>query len=321
MRKINFRKSIAYIGAICGMTFVVGVSQAQALTPIPPPDPIPGSYGLEATKPTEPPKVGATISTPGNGSNFSTSPITVTGICPQGLLVEIYNNNVMVGAVMCEDGSFSIEVSLFAGANEIKARVYDDLNQVGPESNVMTVNYNNTSFTAFGELITLTSSFGRRAAPVGTTLTWPLQLSGGTGPYAFSIDWGDGSRAELKSQALPGDVNIQHTYKQAGIYYVSIMVTDSNGVSAFLQLVAVSSGEADSAVVNGRTSGQGDAKPEILWWPMVVLLLLLLPTYWIGRRSQLVSIRNKMIKERDEYLKEERKKGQAVGSKNVVKNA
>lgn len=301
MSKIKLSQYITYIGVLGVVTLIVGSGQVLAITPIPTPDPAPGSYGLEATKPAEPPRVGATISTPGNGSSFNNSPITVTGICPDGLLVEIYNNEVMVGAVMCEGGSFNIEVSLFAGVNEIRGRVYDALNQVGPESNVMTVNYNNTNFRAFGDLITLTSSFGRRAAPLGSTLTWPIQLSGGSGPYALSIDWGDGSQADLKSQSLAGDINISHTYKQAGIYYVSIMVTDSNGVSAFIQLVAVSSGEADDTVVTGTVDNQNSSKTEVLWWPMVVLLVLLIPTYWIGRRSQLVSTRNKMIKERSVY--------------------
>src|SRR5690606_21109226 len=98
--------------------------------------------------------------------------------------------------------------SLFAGVNELTAITYDDLEQAGPVSNSVKVNYTDTRFTAFGELVTLTSSYGRRSAPTGSPLDWPLQLSGGTGPYAFNIDWGDGSKAELKSQSLSGLVMI-----------------------------------------------------------------------------------------------------------------
>lgn len=275
--------------------------------PIPTPDPKPGSYGLEATKTQPPPKTGATITTPGNGASYSESPITVSGICPNGLLVQVYNNDVMVGAVMCSGGSFSIQVSLFAGTNEISAIVYDDLGQAGPRSNVVTVEYTDTSFTAFGEQMTLTSSYGRRAAPAGDVLTWPLQLSGGTGPYAFSIDWGDGSKPELKSVALAGVVDISHTYKKAGIYQVNITVTDVNGVSAFLQLVAVSNGQVDgSTQTTEDTQAEATATPpEILWIPTAIALVLLLPSYWLGRRSQMVSIRHKMLKERDDYEKKQ----------------
>ena len=103
------------------------VQPVSAITPLPTPDPKPGSYGLEATKTQPAPTVGATISTPGNGASFTTSPTTVNGICPSGLLVQVYNNNVMVGSVMCVNNSFSLQVSLFAGTNELSATVFDDL--------------------------------------------------------------------------------------------------------------------------------------------------------------------------------------------------
>lgn len=290
------------------MTLVAMVQNVSAITALPTPDPKPGSYGIEATKPQAPPTVGATISTPGNGASFDNSPITVSGICPAGLLVQIYNNGVMVGSVICEGGSFSIQVSLFAGINELSAIVYDELEQAGPTSNIMTVTYNDTRFTAFGQLITLTSSYGRRSAAAGTELSWPLQLTGGTGPYAFSIDWGDGLSSELKSQSLPGLVNIAHVYKKAGIYRVNIRVTDANGVSAFLQLVAVSNGKVDATTTGVTdTQGQGGIAVQkiILWVPLIVMLLLLIPAYWLGRRSQLVTLHKKILKERDAYEKKQ----------------
>ena len=283
------------------LAFFVFTQPAGAINRIPDPDPRPGSFGLEATKPQEPPKVPASISTPGNGGSFTTSPITVTGICTTGLLVQVYNNGVMVGAVMCENNSFSLEVSLFAGTNELSAVVYDDLEQSGPASNIVTVTYNDSRLTAFGQLITLTSSYGRRSAPATTQLTWPLQLTGGTGPYALSIDWGDGTPTELRSQSLAGLINIAHIYSKAGIYTVNVRVTDANGVSAFLQLIAVSSGKVEEVV--GETKGVTTII-KIIWIPAVLTLLLLIPAYWLGRRSQLTSIRNKMIKERDSYQDE-----------------
>jgi hypothetical protein len=273
---------------------------ASALTPIETPEPKPGSFGLEATKSQDPPTQGATITTPGNGASFSTSPITVNGICPTDLLVQVYNNSVMVGSVMCVGGSFSLQVSLFSGTNELSAIVYDSLEQAGPVSNTVTVNYTNTNFSAFGSLITLTSSYGRRSAAAGTELTWPLQLSGGTGPYAFSIDWGDGAATELKSQSLSGVVSLAHTFKRAGIYQTNVKVTDVNGVSAFLQVIAVSNGKVDAAT--GTTDEMAN-KPTttVMWIPAAVAVVLLLPAFWLGRQSQIVSLRNKMLKEREVY--------------------
>lgn len=305
--RLKIRRSLLVSAAVF-LALITTAGQALAqVTPLPTPDPAPGGYGLEAVKTKEPPEVGARITVPSNGASFTDSPITVQGICPDELLVQIYNNDVMVGAVMCENGSFRVEVSLFAGTNELKAIVYDEIYQAGPESNTVTVTYNNTNITAFGELVTLTSNFGRRAAAAGTALSWPLQLSGGTGPYAFSIDWGDGSESQLMSRALSGAFNISHVYKNAGIYRINIRVTDANGVSAFLQLIAVSNG-VPTAGTGGTDDTDEAAMRErvvILWIPAAVALILLLPAYWLGRRSQLVSLRNKMLKERDAYEKKQ----------------
>ncbi len=282
--------------ALCGLAYNV-----SAITKIPNPDPQAGSYGLEATKVQAPPKRGATITTPANGASFSKSPITVNGICPKGLLVQIFDNGVMVGSIMCNTGSFSIQVGLFAGKNDLTAMVYDDLDQAGPTSNVVSVTYRNTNLSAFGSLVTLTSSYGRRSANAGTLLSWPFQLAGGSGPYAFSIDWGDGTKPELKSQALAGVVTLSHVYEKAGIYRVNITVTDHNGVSAFLQVIAVSNGKVDGSATADKDTGAKTPKTKVLWIPSAIALILLLPTYWLGRRSQLITIRNKMLKERDSY--------------------
>lgn len=288
------------ITGMCLLALFTFMQPAVAINQIPTPSPKPGSYGLEATKTQPPPTQGATITTPGNGASFSTSPIPVNGICPNDLLVQVYNNGVMVGSVMCKGGSFSLQVSLFAGTNELTAIVYDDLEQAGPTSATVTVTYTDTSLTAFGSAITLTSSYGRRSAAAGTALSWPLQLTGGTGPYAFSIDWGDGGAPELKSQALSGVVTLSHVYKKAGIYQVNIKVTDVNGVSAFLQLIAVSNGKVDGAGANAADANKSDTggTARIMWIPTIVSLVLLIPTFWLGRMSQLASLRNKMLKER-----------------------
>lgn len=111
---------------------------------------------------------------------------------------------------------------------------------------------------------------------------------------------GDGSEAELKSQSLAGLVTIGHTYKNAGIYQVNVTVTDVNGVSAFLQVIAVSNGIVDTTQ-QATTDTPGTVKTEILWIPVIVAVILLIPAYWLGRRSQLVTLRNKMLKEHELY--------------------
>jgi len=289
--------------ALLALGMVLLPVRTHAITPIPDPPPRAGSYALEATKPQPPPQTTATISTPSNGASFTTSPTTITGLCTQGLLIQVYDNGVLVGAANCTTGSFSLQISLFTGQNDINIFQYDDLNQSSPDSNHITVSYNNSSFSAFGTLITLTSNYGRRAADPGETLTWPLLISGGNGPYAFSIDWGDGSSPDLKSQSLAGEVDISHVYKESGIYRVVVKVTDVNGVTAFLQLVAVANGKptgTGTSTGNSGTSGSTTIT-KVIWWPAVVTMILTLPSFWLGRRSELVSLHRRLEREMDTY--------------------
>jgi hypothetical protein len=303
--KINSVRNAKLIAAVVVLVSLGSSQHVHAITPLPTPPPQSGSYGLEATKTQPPPTTGATISTPGSGSTFTTNPITVSGICPDGLLVQIYDNGVMVGAVDCKGGSFSLQISLFSGQNDLSASVFDDLDQKGPDSNHQTVNFNNASTTAFGALITLTSNYGRRGADPGKTLTWPLLLSGGAGPYAFSIDWGDGGKPELKSQALAGEVDIAHVYKQSGIYHVTVRVTDANGTSAFLQVVAIGNGTAKNTATSSSKDKTVATVTKILWLPAVICLLLLIPAYWLGRRSELFSLNKALQKDMTEATRKE----------------
>lgn len=306
LRQLRLPKWCSAFGVSLFVVVLCG-AQAAAITPLPTPPPSPGSYGLEATKTQAPPKQGATISVPANGASFTTSPTTVSGICVDGLLVQVLDNNVMVGSVMCKNGSFSLQVSLFSGKNDLSALVFDDTNQEGPVSNTVTVTYNNTHFTSFGQQVTLTSQYGRRAASVGTPLDWPLQLSGGTGPYAFSIDWGDGSASQLQSQALAGGLTIEHVYKSAGVYEVNIRAVDSKGVTAFLQVVAIANGSPSAASgTSGSSSSSSKTQPQtkVLWVPSAISMVLLIPAFLLGQMSKLTSLRHKMDKERDAYEKE-----------------
>jgi len=286
--------------AVAGCLFMTSSANA-AINPLPTPAPGSSSYGLEATKKQAPPTTGASISVPGNGATFSTSPITVSGICPGDLLVQVYNNGVMAGSTICKNGSFSLQISLFSGQNELTVSVFDSLDQTGPESNKVMVTYNPTSFSAFGSLITLTSAFGRRAANPGSTLSWPLQLSGGSGPYAFSIDWGDGKPSELKSQGTAGVVNIDHVYAKAGIYNLTVRVTDANGVSAFIQLVAIANGQVATTGTTDTTQKTSTIITKVLWLPAVVGIILAFPAFWLGRRSELVALRHKLEKDAAAY--------------------
>src|SRR3954469_10172322 len=103
-----------------------------------------GSVGIEGRISSPPPTVPASISVPGTGQSFTTLPITVSGICTNDLLVKIFKNNVFSGSAQCKNGSYSIQIDLFSGQNELIARIYDALDQPGPDSNVVTVTFNDS---------------------------------------------------------------------------------------------------------------------------------------------------------------------------------
>ncbi|MGH7239085.1 MAG: PKD domain-containing protein [Candidatus Saccharimonadales bacterium] len=263
---------------------------ASALTLPANPGPSSSSIGLEATISTSPPKQGATIVVPANGSVFSTIPVTVSGLCPSNLLLKVFSNGVFVGSVVCSNGSYSLQVDLFSGVNDLVARVYDALDQAGPDSNTVSVTYNNAQFLQFGIPVSLTTPYAERGAPPGSELDWPIILSGGTGPYAISVDWGDGSAEELLSASYPGTITIKHIYKTAGVYRVIVKATDKNGGAAFLQLV----GQATGAIQNNnKSSGSVVVEKETLWWPAVAMLPLVLLSFWIGGRYELRRLRGR----------------------------
>jgi hypothetical protein len=260
------------------------------------PGPQSGSIGLEGTISTAAPTQGATIAVPGNGADFTSLPITVSGLCPSGLLVKIFANNIFVGSVVCSNGSYSLQVDLFSGQNDLVARVYDALDQAGPDSNTVTVNFTDAQFLQLGSQITLSSAYAERGAPPDSELDWPILLSGGTGPYAISVDWGDGSSNELLSVSTAGTVTIKHTYQTAGVYKVLVEATDKNGNEAFLQLVGQATGAIQS---NSKGSGANIIiETKIIWWPLLILLVLIIVSFWVGRRYELRDLQKRLSQSR-----------------------
>jgi hypothetical protein len=254
------------------------------------PAPQSGSVGLQGTISTAAPTRGATITVPANGAVFTTVPITVSGLCPTGLLVKVFANNIFVGSTVCSNGSYSVQVNLFSGQNDLVVRVYDALDQAGPDSNTVTVTFNDAQFLQFGTQVSLSSAYAERGAPPGTELDWPILLNGGIGPYAISVDWGDGSSSDLFSVSNPGTITLKHVYKLAGIYAVIIKATDKNGETAFLQVVGQATGASQS---NTKSGANVIIEKSVLWWPAVAMLPLIFAGFWLGHRHGIYTMRRR----------------------------
>ncbi len=265
-----------------------------------------GSVGLTGTISAPPPTEGARISNPSNGQSFTEVPVPVRGSCPTGLLVKLFKNNVFAGSQQCENGSFAIDIDLFTGENELVARVFDDLDQPGPDSNIVTVNFIDNRAGA-GTRVSVTSNFAKRGVNPGQTLTWPIIISGGSGPYAISVDWGDGTSPDLLSEPFPGNIDIQHIYEAAGVYNIVVKVSDNNGNVAFLQLVGVANGPLSQVGPDGQplaNAGQDDSieffasggNTVLVWWPATLTIPFVITTFWLGKKH-MVRVMKKRIQQ------------------------
>ena len=256
--------------------------------------------GLQGTVSAPPPTQAASIVSPANGAVFTAVPITVTGSCPANVLVKLFKNNVFSGAVACQNGSYSIQIDLFSGQNDLKAVVYDSLNQAGPDSNNVIVSYNGTiANPALSSLVTLTSNYGQRGANPKERLDWPIIISGGTAPYAISVDWGDQTSADVYSIVTVGEFNINHTYQQSGIYKVLVKAVDKNGTAAFLQLSGVANGQVIQSSVAGASTTKTTTINPLSWKILFFSFAAIILTFWLGRGYGTKNVKSKL--ERGEH--------------------
>jgi hypothetical protein len=212
---------------------------------------------------------------------------------------------VFVGSTTCVNGSYSLKVDLFSGQNDLVVRVYDSLDQPGPDSSTISVRFNDAQYAQVGSRVSLSSNYARRGANPGVQLDWPIILSGGTGPYAITVEWGDGSDTTLLSQEFAGELSIHHTYATAGVYQVIVKASDKNGSSAFLQLVGVANGEAKTQIasVSGGNTGVGQGGDNGFfqrYWPWLFagMVALMLATFWLGSRHELYVVRRRIERSR-----------------------
>lgn len=259
------------------------------------PGPDSRSISLTGTVPGKPPTVAANITTPTANKRFSASPIEVSGTCPADTLVEIYKNDIFAGSTICTSaGIFSLQSDLLIGQNVIVARVYDALNQAGPDSNKVSVFYDLLPAQSAGivplnfggpQIILSTDAVFRGTFP-GQNLSMPLTLLGGTAPFAFNIQWGDGSN-NVMARNSNAVFSAEHSFQKPGTYQINIQVTDTQGRIAFLSVAAIVNGQPEAAAA---TSNQGTSTGSIAsiltLWPLYVSLVAVVLSFWFGEMRE-----------------------------------
>lgn len=281
------------LGAVLlAVGLLLGVYTSYAASP----GPESGSIGLNGVVPGKPPTVAATIDTPKNGARFSTTPVNVTGSCPKNTLVELFKNNIFAGSIPCLDtGRYALDIDLLIGENVLVAKVYDDLNQAGPDSNKPTIFYDAlpaqagplTSLDFGGAQLLLNTDAVFRGVFPNQEMVMPIDILGGTPPYAINVQWGDSSN-KVVPRGNNQSFTVGHVYKRPGTYQISIQGSDANGRVAFMTVAAIvngqpglASGSTDEPAMSNTTMAR-----LLTLWPLYTSVVAIAVSFWLGERRE-----------------------------------
>jgi PKD repeat protein len=95
---------------------------------------------------------------------------------------------------------------------------------------------------------------GTTTGPAPFTFQASASVSGGTSPYTYSWNFGDGQTSN--------EVSTQHQFQQPGTYNVALTVTDANGKTASDSIVVTVSAAAADAAAATTTTAEEDTTAE-----------------------------------------------------------
>lgn len=258
------------------------------------------SVTIGGVMPGPPPSSAPTFSPSiANGQRFAALPITISGSCTSGLRVVVERNGQVAGQVYCSSsGSFSLQIDLVPGRNELVVRQFDAADQASPPSSILVVYYdppqpkapsvrsggspisNIPSLISSASAFLITSSFNSHSIFPEQEFDFPFKVEGGIEPYAVQIDWGDG-KSSLISLSKSGSHNALHSYAGPGKYKVVLKATDGSGALAHFQT---------ALTVNGKTVvPPATTMPEqrfVFLWPIFIVVVTLVLGFWLGDRYE-----------------------------------
>ena len=251
-----------------------------------------GNVKLSGLSKGPPPKNAAVITYPASQAIFDQNIINTAGDCEPGLYIELYRNSVLAGGSICSnDGTYKIYTTLVPGKNDIQARIHDALWQYGPDSNTISVWYN-VPLPPVPTLLTYTKPV-QQGLLLGQQLDLEYIISGGDGPYAVSISWGDNTNPHVIIRQKSGNYTANHVYDKAGQYTIIISVTDQRDTKALIQSVVVVHSDKDPLPAIGSANGCNSsscpdtniALKTIDWaWPVLIIAGLMTLSFWLGEK-------------------------------------
>lgn len=273
---------------------VVGIALSSFTVYSQSPGPQEGSIGLTGIVPGNAPSRAATIDTPVQDSRFLTSPVNVSGTCPLNTVVQLYKNDIFAGSSECSAaGQYTLSIDLLFGENKLTAKVYDALNQSGPDSTAVTAIYDalpaqagSTTVLDFSgaQLLVNTDAVFRGTFP-DQELIIPVEIIGGTPPYAVNIQWGDATN-KVVSRESALTFNAGHVYKKAGTYQISLQVSDAKSRVAFITVAAIVNGQPDTATSANIIGNISQGNILIALWPLYACSVGIVISFWLGERRE-----------------------------------
>jgi hypothetical protein len=172
------------------------------------------SYTVNAVVPAPLPTSPAVITSPVDQSHFTSTPITISGTCPQNTYVDLLDNNIFSGSAICNSNqtTFEINTNIFLGSNSLVAQDYNITNQPGPTSAPITVFLDNPV---------------QPVAPIPTTPPITLQVTSQDGiPYSSGVTTKVSPYVTERGTAPPGS-RVAINFNSASL--TCITYADSNG--------------------------------------------------------------------------------------------
>jgi hypothetical protein len=141
----------------------------------------------------------------------------------------------------------------------------------------------------------ITSSYTYSVHTVGQVVGYTLHLIGGIAPYAFTVAWGDGT-IQTMSRSSNEDFAISHRYSwiasPQATKLVRVQALDSMGRASTLQMTTLLRNPTYHSVIAGITRSSGlwglFTKLRPLLWLGYLIVILLVLSFWLGEREELV---------------------------------
>ncbi len=225
------------------------------------------NLSVGATIPYDPPTQAAVIDSSVEGTTVQDALFTLHGTCQlmsPVAAVTIIRNNQSIGSTVC-NGSFSLQIMLSPGVNDLIARTANASQLYGPDSQQVTVTLqlpaviptppapssepttpaaiavaaNNAAVQQLMSMTVEPFSVMNNSSN-GTAVTVHVVVGGGEHPYDVTLDWGDGS-VEVRTVDQAGTYEFTHTYQAAGNYVVQGKVHDVLGAETRFQYAILTS--------------------------------------------------------------------------------